>query len=102
MLGNMEMVDWNQSPLHNSSDNGDENTRFPLLCSMKDTEKLLCSQSPASVFQNEVKTLKSDLKGSLMQTQRYIPLTHDSYPKSRNNEQNASINIYTCLGIWKW
>jgi len=61
----METIECNQSPLHNSSANGDENTRFPFLSSRKDGKKLLYSQSHASVFQNEIlkkKTKKRILK----------------------------------------
>ena len=53
------MVDWNQSLFHNIYANGVKNARFPLISSMKDGEKILCSQFPATGFQIEVNKTKN-------------------------------------------
>jgi hypothetical protein len=47
---NMDMVDLSKSPLHNSSTNGNENTIFPLVCSMENGHNLLKAQFPISLL----------------------------------------------------
>lgn len=51
--GNMDKVDCSQFPFHNSSTNSNKNTRFRLVCSMENGHKLLTTQSPNSLLQNE-------------------------------------------------
>jgi hypothetical protein len=65
--GNMDMVDQSQSPLHNSSANGNENTRFPLVCSMETlfaSFLLLAQFASTKVILEEHRTTRRDLEPS--------------------------------------
>ena len=53
------MVDWNQSLFHNIYANGVKNAWSLLISSMKDGEKILCSQFPSTGFQIEVNETKN-------------------------------------------